>query len=626
MNDHVCHPPSTSRPPLRSSAGSEAPGRGRACPWKPLEGACDSPLRPRRTPGRSPVWLLASLLILPLACAPPPEPPPEGTPRLVLSLVVDQGRADYLERLEPFLSEDGGFRWLLEHGVSFTEAHHDHAVTNTAPGHATLATGTVPARSGIVDNVWVDRESGESVYCVEDERWGISPANLLTPTLGDRLEERYPGAKVFTASGKDRGATLLAGQRADGAFWYDRATGDFTSSGFWGEDPAWVEELNDGDLPEAYFGTLWRPLDDVETLKARVGEEAWLRAAIQELDSDLLDLGFPHALGGLSLSPGPSFYYDIYDSPFVDELVARFGETVLVEEGLGRDEVPDYLGLSFSALDTVGHDYGPNSPEMLDVVRRLDVLLGQLLETVDRQVGLQHVVVTFSSDHGVAPLPEVQRLRGEPGRRAGWREVECLQGAGRKLAEELGVDPWLARGMYLDPELLNPEQPDSEQPVIDPERVLERAAELVAGCPLVERVWTATELEAPLEAGEVLSDAERRFRASHHPERSPDLHVQLGAYHVAYRGLLAVHGSVYRYDSHVPFIVAVPGRPAGRVGEPVRTVDLTPTLAELLDVEIPPGEVDGRSLVGMLDGAEFRRLSQDCQGRHPTPPGHECPG
>ena len=525
--------------------------------------------------------------LLPVGCRRPAEAPPEGSPRLVLFLVADQMRYDYLERMDPLL--DGGLRWLLDHGVSFIEAHHDHAATNTAPGHATLATGLHPGHSGIVSNAWVDRETGEWVYCVGDERYGTSPANLLAPTLADRMKERYPTARTFAVSGKDRGAVLVAGRHADGAFWYDRETGEITTSRYY-TAPEWLEDFNDEDFPARWFGRVWELLP--------VDPEAARAAGIEDLDEGPFGRVPPHPLGWASLGPEGGFYRAFYESPFLDEHVGRFARRLLVEEGLGTDGVPDFLGVSFSALDTVGHDFGPDSPEVLDVILRLDRLLAELLEAVDEQVGLENVVVSFSSDHGVVPLPELRQLRGLPGRRLDSGDIRCVQQAGKALMERLGVDPWVEQSPTLDPQVVAEHE-------LDPEDVLAQADGLLQRCPLVDRVWTATELERDPPAE--LSEVERRHRNNYHPERSPHLVLQLGEYDLGMSGWGTTHGSVYRYDSHVPMIVVRPDGAFGRVTAPVRTVDLVPTLAELAGLPVPEG-LDGVSRAGDLSAAEAPRI------------------
>lgn len=542
------------------------------------------------------------------ACPRPAEPPPEGTPRLVLFLVVDQMRADYLDRMDPLFT--GGLRWLLDEGVLFTDAHHDHAATNTAPGHAALATGRHPGPAGIVSNWWMDRNEKEWAYCVGDDRYGTSPAHLRVPGLGDWLQERYPSARVVSISGKDRSAVLMGGWDPDGAYWYDKGTGGFTTSDYY-DTPAWLEELNDpgadggGDegadegkatrerFADRWFGRLWEP----RSLEG-LGEETLRRLDLVDLDEGPFGRRIPYHVGGASPGPDERYYTALYETPFLDEITAYYVRHLLETGDLGRDEVPDLLAVSFSALDTVGHGYGPDSPEVLDVLLRLDGLLEELLAVVDETVGLDNVVISLSSDHGVVPLPEVRQHRGEPGHRIESPDVRCLQEAGRRLLGELRVDPWIDGSRTLDPEIL-------EEHDLDVEEVLRRADELLSQCPIVENIWLATELEAPV-IGE-LTDVERRFRNSYHPQRSPHVSIQYREFDLPMTGWETTHGSVYAYDSHVPLLVRRPGGHFGRVGEPVRTVDLAPTLAELVGIPVPE-DLDGVSLAKKLSAAEAPRV------------------
>lgn len=515
------------------------------------------------------ILLVGALLT---ACQPAPEPPPDGSPRLILFLVGDQFRGDYLDRTRSILSDDGLQR-LADESVVFTDAHHRHAATSTGPGHATLSTGAYPSVHGIVGNGWYDREEEDEVYCVGDPEHDRSPHRLLVATLGDRLRERYPDAKVFSASGKDRSAILMGGRDAHGAFWYDRDEGGFTTSTYYRE-PEWLEAWNDRRLADRWFGTLWEPLP--ETLAGMA------EADLVEVDQGAFPRTFPHFMGGADFLPDDGYYDSLYASPFVDELLLDLAETLLVEEGLGQDEVPDLLALSFSAMDTVGHDYGPDSLEWLDTLLRLDRVTGRLLDSIDREVGLEHVAIAFSSDHGVTPLPEAQQVRGLEGRRIEAAEVLCFQKAGLQLAERYGSGPWIRDDGYLFPEDADGEPTRQELT----RAVLER----VSDCSALRKIWTRAELEE--------ADPADPMQALHvhsfHPERSGDLLPQFEENLVPYRGTDATHGSPYPVDTWVPIWLRWPGLEPGTVSEPAATVDVVPTLAALLELE-PVETVSGKT-------------------------------
>lgn len=547
--------------------------------------ATERPVRPaRRLEPALLALLLAGSLAAGAACGRPAEPPPESAPRLVVVVVVDQLGYELLERARPLLT--GGLARLLDRGASFTDAHHGHAVTATAPGHATLITGADPARHGIVANSWYDRARGDWVYSVEDpDRDRIAPVNLRVATLGDRLRERWPRSKVFAAGGKDRSAVLLAGRDGHGAFWFDDGEGEWVSSEYYEplDRPEWLAGFNDREEPRLLLGTAWEPLP--------VAPEDVAAAGVIELDRGPFDAGLPRAFGSFSPAADRSFYGDFEVSPFYDRQLAALALELIEVEGLGADAWPDLLGLSFSALDLVGHQYGPHSPEALDTVLRLDRTLGELLAFLDREVGEGEVLVALSADHGVAPLPELAAELGTSGRRIGRDHVVCLQRANLELGRRYGegVD-WLGRGFYLDAEAIADRGLDSAE-------VAAAAADLLESCPGIARAWTWAELEGD-SGGTGSGDAAHldAYRRSFDRERSPDLLIEVEPYFAWSTSGDAVHGSPHPYDTHVPLILAGPGVPAGEIPGRVHTRDLAPTLATLLG--LPPAEpTDGENLL-----------------------------
>lgn len=519
------------------------------------------------------------------------RPVSEDPGRLVLILVVDQARYDYLERFGPLL--EGGLKRLMETGVVFTDGHQNHAVTSTGPGHASVATGRHPRRSGIIGNGWFERELNSSVNCVEDRASpllrssqpegrqppaseGRSPRNLLVSSLGDWIKESDPRSKVFGASRKDRGAILLAGKKADGAYWYDSSNGEFVSSQYYMKDlPDWVHAFNAEKQPDAFFGKAWEPLP--------VDPEVYRKLGIEPADTGWFHSTFPHALGSVSFSPNSTFYSNFGGSPWGDWHLMNFARRLIEEEKLGRRGAVDLLGLSFSSLDSVGHGFGPDSPELLDCILRLDRLLGELFGYLEAQVGLDRVVIALSSDHGVVPLPEVRQARGEWGQRAGAEHIACFQRLGKALVERLGEHDWILTGNYLNYETIGRNN-------LRRQEVESELARLIEACPDVEKVWTRSELTG--QQGEGSDPFFGLYWRSFHPERSPDFYVQRREFFLTSSGFGTTHGSPYRYDTHVPIIFWTAEAAPARISSRAATVDVAPTLGALLGLDLPD-DLDG---------------------------------
>jgi len=501
--------------------------------------------------------------------------------RLVVFLVVDQFPFEMWERFRPLFRH--GLADLAASGVVFENMHHEHACTETAPGHATLATGVHPARSGIVGNDWYDRRTDSVVYCLPKGPDGPSPEKLLRSALPDWLKDRSKDSRAFSVSGKDRAAVLLGGQRPDAAYWYSTQTGRMTTSRYYlPEPPAWVRRFHDRRPLDAYFGRPWCPLP--------VDEADRRRAGLVALDTGDIPDRFPHPLGGLSFAPDRAFFSSLYESPFLDAYTLAFARELAVEERLGQDSEPDLLAVSLSALDLVGHRYGPHSEEALDTVLRIDRWLGEFLAFLRGRVGEDRMLIVLTSDHGVQPIPEVRSKTGNPAARLGAQDIACVQRVSETVRARYGGEPWFLEGLYLNRRLVQERGLDME----DFERTVAQGLE---DCPEVERVWPARDLGGPDPAS---SPERTRFRHCRHPERSPDFFLQLEPYRLASTCCRTEHGSCRDYDSHVPWVIRMPGRKAGAVRERTASVDVAPTIASLLGVAFPK-DVDGIDRSALLD-------------------------
>lgn len=522
--------------------------------------------------------LAAGLLVVGLtSCLAQPRPGAsrvDRPARLVVAITVDQFRYDYLTRFRK--DYKGGLARLLERGAVFTDAHHEHFPTVTAIGHATYLSGATPSVSGIVGNEWFDRETNKQVTSVSDEQETLlggkvgkrasSPKRLLVSTLSDELKMAGRQSKAIGISLKDRGAILPVGRMADAAYWFDAETGNFVSSTYYFKDmPAWAAGFNAKRPADRYLGKAWLPFD------AAPGTT-------------------PQPFVTLPAEANNRFYNALTPSPFSNELIEEFAEQAVVNEKLGQREDTDVLAISFSANDYVGHALGPDHPAVRDISVQTDRLLARLFDFLDKQVGMDNVIVVYSADHGVAPMPEVMKERRMPGGRM--TEDSVLARINQVLSDRYGAGAWVVGqsgpAPYLNYSLI-------EQKKLNAAEVRALAAAAVRTIPHIQRVYTRDELQR----AEVLNDLiDRRVRNGFHAERAADLFIVVEPYWLfEQRG--TSHGTPYNYDSHVPVIFLGRGIRPGRYHQHVATMDVAPTLAALLDVEPPSGSA-GRVLTEML--------------------------
>lgn len=493
--------------------------------------------------------------------------------RLVLLIAVDQFRYDYLTRFRDEYSE--GLDRLLRNGANFVNTNIDHYPTVTAIGHSGMVTGALPKLSGIVGNDWYEREEGHNVESIEDkterqlggsDSTGASPRRLLVSTISDELKRARADAKVIGISAKDRGAILPAGHMADGAYWYDSETGTIASSTYYFPAlPSWVQEFNKVAPASEFAGKEWR---------------------------------FGPGADGLLEMPaaGPKLYTAVYGSPFANEILENFAEQAVRHEKLGQRGAMDFLSVSFSSNDVVGHSHGPDSPQVHDISLRTDKLLGKLFSFLDQSIGMDHIMVAFTADHGVSPVPEVLEENRMPGGRM--TSGGLFDPIRKALEAHFGPGDWIegtaGSSPYFNLELIREKKLDREEV----ERVAAQAAEMI---PQVARVYTRTQLLRGQVPDDVIS---QRVVRSYHPRRSGDLEIVLDPYWIrGERG--TTHGTPYRYDTHIPLIFMGPGIRPGRYVRPVALKDLAPTLATLMDIETPSGS-EGRALHEMMTSAADR--------------------
>ncbi|MCZ6837525.1 MAG: alkaline phosphatase family protein [Planctomycetota bacterium] len=548
------------------------------------------------------VWnriLLAGLLgLTPVASA------SSDPPRLILQITVDGLRYDLLTRSADRYGE-GGLRLLLDQGAVFANAHYQHANTETIVGHATLATGAHPSLHGMIGNVWYDAETQELAYNIEDPDHpivpvreetitgeqldpsqrlartnGRSPRAMLAETLADKLLSYTGGkAKVYGISGKDRSAVAMAGQGGK-AYWYSTDSGDFVTS-TWYHDayPDWIASWNAQRRVDQYENAEWTLLHDTSTYKLAHQDD-------RPYETDLRGYGrtFPHRFGTIE---SKLLYTQLLVSPVGDQLLVNFAKHLVANENIGQDDIPDYLAISFSAVDAVNHIFGPSSLENEDVVRQLDRTLADLLAFIDEEVGLDKTLIVLSADHGMPEAPEYMAERGFATGRL--TPDVILDVVNRVAKEQFGLDDvvrfYFRPYVYLKSERII-------EAGRDPVAVREALAEALTRQPGI--YLAATKLSA-----ELLPDSNvlELIRNNYHAARAGDIYIVQEPYWFNYeQGPVAVmHGSPWNYDTHVPVIFLGPGIPSGVVQRAVQPADVAPTIAALLGMS-PPASAQGTVL------------------------------
>ena len=508
-------------------------------------------------------------------------------------LVVDQMRADYVDRFRDDWT--GGLKRLLADGAWFSNAAYPYLGTYTCPGHATVSTGAFPHLHGIMQNTWWDRTTRRTIACTDDDsvttlRYpggtepGASAARLLLPALADQLRAERAGTRVVTVALKARSAIMLAGHGAGAVTWMDDAYDHWeTSTAFTAQRVPAVQALLAANPVDADFGRTWDrrlPLERYTTPDDGDGESpprGWTAA-------------FPHILNGdHDQTPDRDFRGQWARSPFADAYVGRFATSLAESLQLGRGEGTDFLGISFSTPDLVGHAFGPRSQEVQDIYAQLDITIGSLLERLDTLVGRNRYVVALTADHGVSLVPEKAAMsRQDAGRVSTARIAEQLEraaqaatsGPGSSIARVNGSDVYFT-------------DRSAEQFTTAP-AALNAVVAALESQPGIGRVFRPEQLRAGGDSSDPLL---RAAALSYVPRMSGDLVFALKP------GWLSIasgttHGTANIDDQRVPVIIMGPGIRAGVYRDAVTPADIAPTLASLVGITLPRAE--GRPLYAAL--------------------------
>jgi predicted AlkP superfamily pyrophosphatase or phosphodiesterase len=516
----------------------------------------------------------------------PPAAQTPPSPKLLVVMVVDQMRFDYIERYGR--TWKGGLRRLVTEGAVFERALYPYLNTVTCAGHATIGTGALPYRHGIIMNEWYRRDAGRRMACTDDvaitsvpytppaEPVGHSARRLRVPTLGDRLRAVSPSSRVVALSMKPRSTVMLAGHGGTAVTW-------FADSNVWGTSTAFaaapvpnVQAFVDNNPVERDRGAVWERVrdaseytgaDSVPFERARTG---WSHA-------------FPHPLAG---APGSSAdrFFDLWErSPFSDAYLGRMAAALVRSYKLGQRDVADYLAISFSAVDYVGHDFGPESHEVQDTLFRLDVTIGELLATLDATVGRDNYIVGLSADHGVSRIPEALRAEGADAGRVLNTAVHKVAEAA--LAAAHGPGPHVAHVEYSNVYLTDTARARAQKDAA----FLDPLISAVAKMPGVERVFPSAVLVTRRASVDAM---ERAAALSHHPDESGEVVVVLKPNWIGTNTSAATHGSARPYDQHVPVIFMGRMVKPGRYTAAASPADLAPTLASVIGLTL--GDIDGQ--------------------------------
>lgn len=507
------------------------------------------------------------------------------SPKLVVFISIDQFRGDYLARYNPYFlpaqkgKTIGGFRFLTETGSWYRDAYHNHIPTETGPGHATLLTGSEPVVNGIWANDWFNQATGKDVYCVEDpkaETVGgksspMSPFNLKVTTVADELKMATNGkSKVVSLAFKDRAAILMAGHAADDVVWFDNGTGNWVTSTWYAPNkqlPAWAAKLNSERLIDKAAGTTWEPLLDSSVYGIT-------RPAPRTKPGN----GKPFSYK-LPTTLDNKLWGSVWTSQVANEFTEESAERALAAQQLGKHDVPDMLIVGLSSNDTIGHAFGPNSAEVMDITIRTDRLLSKLFNAIDKQVGINNVVIALSGDHGVVPIPEeAVNVFKVPIEKNGADKAIAAA-----LTAKYGEGKWVLAGgqeVHLNRPLIAEKKLD----IAEVERVAQAAALTDPG---IAMVFTRTQLLSGLIPNVKFA---QRVANGYSPANGGDLVVLTKPGYYSGGGGTG-HGSVWDYDAHVPIVFRGPGIAKGVFSREVHTSDIAPTFSYLLGIEMPSGNL-----------------------------------
>ncbi|HVZ26799.1 MAG TPA: alkaline phosphatase PafA, partial [Sediminibacterium sp.] len=508
-----------------------------------------------------------------------PSPNPIARPKLVVGIVIDQMRWDYLYRFYSLYDAKGGFKRLLGEGFSCDNTMIPYTPSVTACGHTCVYTGSVPAIHGITGNNWWDNQLNQSVYCSEDKSVSgvggtgssegqMSPRNMLTTTIGDelRLATNFK-SKVIGIAIKDRGAILPAGHAANAAYWYEGKSGNFITSTYYMQSlPEWANRFNERKIVDSLYRLNWNTLlpASVYTEYASADQEPY-----ESKPFGKSALGFPYTLGGYAGKD----YGKIASTPYGNTLTVEMAKAVIAGEQLGKGSATDFLAVSFSSPDYIGHAFGPNSWEMVDDYVRLDRELGRLFSYLDATIGKGQYTAFLTADHAVAHIPGFMEEHRLPGGVVS--ESSFIKEMNADLQKTFGIEKAIT-GIYNYQVVLNHQAIDNaHQSITAVEQKITdwlKTQEAIANAFPVADIMTTP-------VNQVLRE---KLANGYYPQRSGDIQVILKPGYIEGEKTGTTHGLWYPYDAHIPLVWYGWGIPHGASKQEVSMTDIAATLAALL--------------------------------------------
>jgi predicted AlkP superfamily pyrophosphatase or phosphodiesterase len=507
-------------------------------------------------------------------------------PKLVVGIVIDQMRWDYLSRFYNIYKPNGGFKRLLNDGFSCDNTLIPYTPTITACGHTCVYTGSVPAIHGITGNSWFDNQKNKTVYCTQDDSAStvgsttdngkMSPRNMLTTTITDelRLATNFQ-SKVIGVALKDRGAILPAGHAANAAYWYDPKNGSFITSNYYMNNlPDWVQAFNDRKIVDSLYKQTWDISlpKDVYTQYATDDYEKYEAKPLGK-DSSVFPYDLTSFIG--------KDYGKIESTPYGNTVTAEMAKAAVIAEKLGKGDATDFLAVSFSSPDYIGHAFGPNSWEQVDDYARLDETLGKLFDFLDAAVGKNQYTVFLTADHGVAHVAGFSKEHNLPG--GVFNDGAVAKTINEKLKDKYGKDN-IIKGIYNYQVVLNNAMLDTTE-FLNREDIINWIINYIEKDSAVTDVFPLTDL-----ASITLNNKQKEmFTNGYNPSRSGDIQIVLkpGYYEGGNTG--TTHGLWNPYDAHIPLVFYGWGIKHGKLNRETYMTDISATVAALLHIQMPSG-------------------------------------